>query len=254
MKGRNNLEDIVIVGRHAVKEAIVSGHTINKILIQEGVKKQQLSEILKKAKNDKLIVQTVPKSKLDNLADAPHQGVAALVAPYEYADFDNFLTEQQNKEQLSTVLILDGLEDPHNLGSIIRTADASGVDGIIIPKRRSVALTQTVVKASTGAIQHVPVMRVTNLAQTIETLKEKGYWVAGAEADNATDYRQLDAGMPLAIVIGSEGQGMSRLVKDKCDFYIKIPMVGHVNSLNASVAASLMMYEVYRKRNQIGDN
>ncbi|MBF7019530.1 23S rRNA (guanosine(2251)-2'-O)-methyltransferase RlmB [Staphylococcus sp. 18_1_E_LY] len=248
------MEDIVIVGRHAVKEAIISGHTINKILIQEGVKKQQLSEILKKAKNDKLIVQTVPKSKLDNLADAPHQGVAALVAPYEYADFDEFLAEQQNKEQLSTVLILDGLEDPHNLGSIIRTADASGVDGIIIPKRRSVALTQTVVKASTGAIQHVPVMRVTNLAQTIEALKEKGYWIAGTEADNATDYRQLDAGMPLAIVIGSEGQGMSRLVKDKCDFYIKIPMVGHVNSLNASVAASLMMYEVYRKRNQLGDN
>ena len=151
------------------------------------------------------------------------------------------------------MLILDGLEDPHNLGSIIRTADASGVDGIIIPKRRSVALTQTVVKASTGAIQHVPIMRVTNLAQTIESLKEHGYWVAGAEADNATDYRELDAGMPLALVIGSEGQGMSRLVKDKCDFYIKIPMVGHVNSLNASVAASLLMYEVYRKRNQIGD-
>ena len=168
MKGRNKLEDIVIVGRHAVKEAIISGHTINKILIQEGVKKQQLSEILKKAKNDKLIVQTVPKSKLDNLADAPHQGVAALVAPYEYADFDEFLAEQQNKEQLSTVLILDGLEDPHNLGSIIRTADASGVDGIIIPKRRSVALTQTVVKASTGAIKHFPVMGVTNGAKPLE--------------------------------------------------------------------------------------
>ena len=247
------LEDIVIVGRHAVKEAITSGHTINKILIQDGIRKQQINEILKKAKNEKIIVQTVPKSKIDGLSESPHQGVAALVAPYEYTDFNDFIAQQDNKDTLATVLILDGLEDPHNLGSIIRTADASGVDGIIIPKRRSVALTQTVIKASTGAIQHVPIMRVTNLAQTIESLKEHGYWVAGAEADNATDYRELDAGMPLALVIGSEGQGMSRLVKDKCDFYIKIPMVGHVNSLNASVAASLLMYEVYRKRNQIGD-
>ena len=222
------VEDIVIVGRHAVKEAIVSGHTINKIWIQEGIRKQQINDILQNAKEQKLIVQTVPKSKLDNLANAPHQGVAALIAPYEYADFDQFIQSQKDKEGLSTVVILDGLEDPHNLGSILRTADASGVDGVIIPKRRSVALTQTVAKASTGAIQHVPVMRVTNLAKTIDELKEHGYWVAG--------------------------QGMSRLVKDKCDFYIKIPMVGHVNSLNASVAASLMMYEVYRKRHQVGDN
>lgn len=253
MKGSETLEEIVIVGRHAVKEAIVSGHTINKILIQDTVKKGQINDILKKANSNKIIVQAVPKSKLDGLSDAPHQGVAAYIAPYEYADFDAFLAQQKDNEKLSTVLILDGLEDPHNLGSILRTADASGVDGIIIPKRRSVALTQTVAKASTGAIEHVPVMRVTNLANTIETLKDHGYWVVGAEAENSTDYREMDAGMPLAIVIGSEGQGMSRLTKDKCDFYINIPMVGHVNSLNASVAASLMMYEVYRKRNQIGE-
>ncbi|WP_210123535.1 23S rRNA (guanosine(2251)-2'-O)-methyltransferase RlmB [Staphylococcus sp. GDX8P106P-2] len=247
------MEEIVIVGRHAVKEAIVSGHTINKVLIQDTVKKGQINDILKKANSNKIIVQAVPKSKLDGLSDAPHQGVAAYIAPYEYADFDAFLAQQKDNEKLSTVLILDGLEDPHNLGSILRTADASGVDGIIIPKRRSVALTQTVAKASTGAIEHVPVMRVTNLANTIETLKDHGYWVVGAEAENSTDYREMDAGMPLAIVIGSEDQGMSRLTKDKCDFYINIPMVGHVNSLNASVAASLMMYEVYRKRNQIGE-
>lgn len=253
MKGSETLEEIVIVGRHAVKEAIVSGHTINKVLIQDTVKKGQINDILKKANSNKIIVQAVPKSKLDGLSDAPHQGVAAYIAPYEYADFDAFLVQQKDNEKLSTVLILDGLEDPHNLGSILRTADASGVDGIIIPKRRSVALTQTVAKASTGAIEHVPVMRVTNLANTIETLKEHGYWVVGTEAENSTDYREMDAGMPLAIVIGSEGQGMSRLTKDKCDFYINIPMVGHVNSLNASVAASLMMYEVYRKRNQIGE-
>lgn len=243
----------MIVGRHAVKEAITTGHTINKILIQDGVKKQQLNEILKKAKSEKIIVQSVPKSKLDQLSDSSHQGVAAYIAPYEYADLDAFLETQAEQDGLSTIILLDGLEDPHNLGSILRTADASGVDGVIIPKRRSVALTQTVAKASTGAIQHVPVMRVTNLAQTIETLKDRGYWVVGTEAENATDYREMDAEMPLVIVIGSEGQGMSRLVKDKCDFYIKIPMVGHVNSLNASVAASLMMYEVYRKRHQLGD-
>ena len=240
MKGSETLEEIVIVGRHAVKEAIVSGHTINKILIQDTVKKGQINDILKKANSNKIIVQAVPKSKLDGLSDAPHQGVAAYIAPYEYADFDAFLAQQKENEKLSTVLILDGLEDPHNLGSILRTADASGVDGIIIPKRRSVALTQTVAKASTGAIEHVPVMRVTNLANTIEALKDHGYWVVGTEAENSTDYREMDAGMPLAIVIGSEGQGMSRLTKDKCDFYINIPMVGHVNSLNASDRKSVV--------------
>lgn len=246
------METEIIVGRHAVREAIQSGHAINKVLIQEGVKKQQIDDILKSAKSQKLVIQTVPKSKLDQIANAPHQGVAAYIAPYEYAPLDDFLAKQANKETLSTVIILDGLEDPHNLGSILRTADATGVDGIIIPKRRSVALTQTVAKASTGAIQHVPVIRVTNLSQTMDTLKDQGYWIAGAEANNATDYRQMQVDMPLAIVIGSEGQGMSKRVKDKCDFYIKIPMVGHVNSLNASVAASLLMYEVLRKRVPVG--
>lgn len=246
------METEIIVGRHAVREVIQSGHAINKVLIQEGVKKQQIDDILKSAKSQKLVIQTVPKSKLDQIANAPHQGVAAYIAPYEYASLDDFLAKQANKETLSTVIILDGLEDPHNLGSILRTADATGVDGIIIPKRRSVALTQTVAKASTGAIQHVPVIRVTNLSQTMDTLKDQGYWIAGAEANNATDYRQMQVDMPLAIVIGSEGQGMSKRVKDKCDFYIKIPMVGHVNSLNASVAASLLMYEVLRKRMPVG--
>src|SRR5699024_8845780 len=176
MQGSETLEELVIVGRHAVKEAIVSGHTINKGISQDKVKKGQINDNLKKANSNKNIVQALPKSKLDGLSDAPQQGVAAYIAPYEYADFDAFLAQQKNNEKLSTVLILDGLEDPHNLGSILRTADASGVDGIIIPKRRSVALTQTVAKASTGAIEHVPVMRVTNLANTIETLKDHGYW------------------------------------------------------------------------------
>ncbi|ARB39535.1 23S rRNA (guanosine(2251)-2'-O)-methyltransferase RlmB [Mammaliicoccus sciuri] len=248
------MDESIIVGRHAVKEAIISGHTINKILIQEGINKKQIGEILKIAKSEKIVVQTVPKSKIDYLTDVPHQGIAAQIAPYPYKELEDFISETKDIDHVPCLLMLDGLEDPHNLGSIMRTADAIGIDGIIIPKRRSVQLNATVAKASTGAIQHVPVIRVTNLPQTIERLQEVGYWVAGTDAKNATDYRQMDAGMPLVIVIGSEGEGMSRLVKDKCDFYIKLPMVGHVNSLNASVAASLLMYEVYRKRHPIGQS
>ncbi|GGI39753.1 23S rRNA (guanosine(2251)-2'-O)-methyltransferase RlmB [Mammaliicoccus stepanovicii] len=248
------MDESVIVGRHAVKEAITSGHTINKILIQEGINKKQIGEILKLAKNEKIVVQTVPKSKIDFLTDVPHQGIAAQIAPYPYKELEDFITESKDIDHNPCVLMLDGLEDPHNLGSIMRTADAIGIDAIIIPKRRSVQLNATVAKASTGAIQHVPVIRVTNLPQTMTRLQEVGYWVAGTDANNATDYREMDANMPLVIVIGSEGEGMSRLVKEKCDFYIKLPMVGHVNSLNASVAASLLMYEVYRKRNPIGQS
>lgn len=148
-------------------------------------------------------------------------------------------------------IILDELEDPHNLGSIMRTADAIGVHGIIIPKRRSVGLTATVAKASTGAIEHVPVCRVNNLAQTVDELKERGLWIAGTDAKGSIDYRNMDAALPLAIIIGSEGKGMSRLLKEKCDFLYSLPMVGHVNSLNASVAAALLMYEVYRKRQEV---
>lgn len=242
--------DEMIVGRHAVKSAIESDHEINKVFIQEGINKSQISSILNLCKKRKIIVQTVPKSKLDHLSDVPHQGIMAMISPYEYIDLDDFLNAR-DKDKLSTIMILDGLEDPHNLGSILRTADAIGIDGILIPKRRSVSLNQTVVKASTGAIEHVPVMRVTNISQAIDKLKEAGYWVAGTDASKSVDYRKMDANMNLAIVIGSEGEGMSRLVKDKCDFLIHLPMVGHVNSLNASVAASLIMYEVYRKRNPL---
>ncbi|GGB11382.1 23S rRNA (guanosine(2251)-2'-O)-methyltransferase RlmB [Macrococcus hajekii] len=240
------MNEDIIVGRHAVKSAAQAEREINKVYIQEGINKQQIKPILDILKDRHIMVQQVPKSKLDQMSDVPHQGIAAQISPYDYMEVEDFL--ERVKGKLSTVMILDGLEDPHNLGSIIRTADAIGVDGIIIPKRRSVTLNSTVVKASTGAVEHVPVMRVTNLAQTIDKLKEAGFWVCGTDAKKSIDYRQMDAGMPLAIVIGSEGEGMSRLVKDKCDFLVHLPMIGHVNSLNASVAASLLMYEVYRKR------
>lgn len=157
---------------------------------------------------------------------------------------------QPQKTRGSFFLILDELEDPHNLGSIMRTADAIGAHGIIIPKRRSVSLTAVVAKASTGAIEHVPVVRVNNLAQTVDELKERGVWIAGTDAKGSVDYRKMDATLPLAIIIGSEGKGMGRLLKEKCDFLYHLPMVGHVTSLNASVAAALLMYEVYRKRQE----
>lgn len=243
------MNEDIIVGRHAVKSAVQSDREINKVFIQEGINKQQIKPILDLLKERHIMVQQVPKSKLDQMSDVPHQGIAAQISPYDYTELEDFLARVDGK--VSTVMILDGLEDPHNLGSIIRTADAIGVDGIIIPKRRSVTLNSTVVKASTGAIEHVPVMRVTNLVQTIERLKEVGFWICGTDAKKSVDYRKMDAGMSLGIVIGSEGEGMSRLVKDNCDFLVHLPMVGHVNSLNASVAASLLMYEVYRKRNPI---
>ena len=160
------------------------------------------------------------------------------------------MAEKRNEDPF--FLILDEIEDPHNLGSIMRTADATGAHGIIIPKRRAVGLTASVAKASTGAIEYIPVARVTNLSRTIDELKERGLWIAGTDAKRKTDYRNLDGTMPIGLVIGSEGKGMSRIIGEKCDFLITLPMVGKVTSLNASVAASLLMYEVYRKRHEIG--
>ncbi len=180
-----------------------------------------------------------------------HQGVAAAVAAYEYSQLDDLFSRAEEKGEEPFFIILDEIEDPHNLGSILRTADASGVHGVIIPKRRSVGLTSTVAKTSTGAIEHIPVARVTNLSRTIDELKEKYVWVIGTDAEGTEDYRQLDGKMPVALVIGSEGKGMSRLTKDKCDWTVSLPMAGKVTSLNASVAASLLMYEVYRKRHSV---
>ena len=210
-------------------------------------KKTGVQELVDLAKERGVLVQFVPKQKIDKLADN-HQGIVASVAAYDYAELDDLFAAAQAKNEDPFFLILDELEDPHNLGSIMRTADAIGVHGIIIPKRRAVGLTAVVAKASTGAIEHVPVVRVTNLAQTVDELKERGIWIAGTDAKESADYRQMDATLPLAVIIGSEGRGMSRLLRDKCDFLYHLPMIGHVTSLNASVAAALLMYEVYRKR------
>lgn len=241
-------ESELIGGKNSVLEALRSGRELNKIWIAEGLNKQSIGEITTLAKKQGVVLQAVPKKKLDSLLDVNHQGIIASVAAYRYATIDELFAVAKQRNEDPFFLLLDELEDPHNLGSILRTADATGVHGVIIPKRRSVGLTGVVAKASTGAIEHVPVVRVNNLAQTVEELKKRGVWIAGTDAAGKTDYRQMDTALPLAIIIGSEGKGMSRILKEKCDFLYQLPMVGHVTSLNASVAASLLMYEVLRKR------
>lgn len=241
-----------IIGRNPVIEALRSGRDINKIWVAEGAAKGQVQIVLALAKENKIILQHAPKKKLDQLVEGNHQGVIAQVAAYQYAELEDLFKVAEKRNEDPFFLILDEIEDPHNLGSIMRTADATGAHGIIIPKRRAVGLTASVAKASTGAIEYIPVARVTNLSRTIDELKERGLWIAGTDAKGKTDYRNLDGTMPIGLVIGSEGKGMSRIIGEKCDFLITLPMVGKVTSLNASVAASLLMYEVYRKRNEIG--
>nr|WP_259548585.1 23S rRNA (guanosine(2251)-2'-O)-methyltransferase RlmB [Heyndrickxia oleronia] len=242
-----------IAGKNPVIEALKSNRDINKIWISEGSNKGQMQQIIKLAKESKVLVQYVPKQKIEQMVKENHQGVVAQVAAYQYAELDDLFKLAEQKQEDPFFIILDELEDPHNLGSILRTADAAGVHGIIIPKRRAVGLTAAVAKASTGAIEHVPVARVTNLSNTIKELKERGLWIFGTDAKGSQDYRTMDGKMPLAIVIGSEGKGISRLIKESCDFLVHLPMVGHVTSLNASVAASLLIYEVYRKRHPQGE-
>ncbi|WP_028400839.1 23S rRNA (guanosine(2251)-2'-O)-methyltransferase RlmB [Ectobacillus panaciterrae] len=242
-----------IIGRNPVIEALKSGRDINKIWVAEGAGKGQIQTVLHLAKEHGVIVQQSPKKKLDQMVEGNHQGVIAQVAAYQYAEVDDLFKAAEERGEAPFFLLLDEIEDPHNLGSIMRTADAVGAHGIIIPKRRAVGLTAAVAKSSTGAIEYIPVVRVTNLARTIEELKERGVWIAGTDAKGSDDYRNLDGTMPLGLVIGSEGKGMSRLIGEKCDFLVRLPMAGKVTSLNASVAAGLLMYEVYRKRHPFGE-
>jgi 23S rRNA (guanosine2251-2'-O)-methyltransferase len=242
------MEDF-IGGKHSVLEALRSGRTINKIWIAENVQKQFASPIVAEAKNNGIIVQFTDKRKLDQMAEGlQHQGVIAQVAAYEYVEVEDILAKAKERGEEPFILILDEIEDPHNLGSILRTADCTGAHGVIIPKRRSVGLTATVSKTSAGAVEYVPVARVTNIAQTIDQLKEEGVWVAGTDVSAAQDVYKANFKMPIALVIGNEGKGVGRLIKEKCDFLVKLPMAGRINSLNASVAAGVLMYEVVRQR------
>ncbi|WP_461215180.1 23S rRNA (guanosine(2251)-2'-O)-methyltransferase RlmB [Lacticaseibacillus sp. GG6-2] len=239
-----------VFGRHAVEEALKVGSSanINKLFVQSDLKSDQVHTIVKAAQNKKVIVSQVPKSKLDLMTDGGnHQGVLLAMSPYDYATIDDLFAHAEGHDPF--FVILDNLEDPHNLGSILRTADAIGVDGIIIPKHRAVGLTSTVAKVSTGAIEHVPVARVTNLANTIKILKERNVWVFGTAMDGQ-DFRKWDAHGAIALVIGNEGKGISPGVAKLMDATVTIPMVGHVQSLNASVAAGILMYQAFTSRGQ----
>jgi 23S rRNA (guanosine2251-2'-O)-methyltransferase len=242
-------EEEYIAGKHSVLEALRSGRSIHKIWMLEHAQKQLAQAILSAAKEAGIVVQQVDKRKLDQLiSDVPHQGVVAQVAAYKYVEVEDILAKAEAANETPFILILDEIEDPHNLGSILRSADCTGVHGVIIPKRRSVGLTAAVSKTSAGAIEYVPVSRVTNIAQTIDLLKEKGVWIAGADAAVNQEVYGNDLTIPIAVVIGNESKGIGRLIKEKCDFLIKLPMFGRINSLNASVAAGVLMYEVVRQR------
>lgn len=236
-------------GRNAVLEVLKSGRDIEKIMIQKGNVEGTIRRIAGMAKERGIVVQEAARQKLDEMSQTKnHQGVIAIVSEHEYAEVDDILRSAAEKGEKPFIIILDNITDPHNLGAVIRTAECAGAHGVIIPKRRSVGLTAVVGKTSAGALEYMPVARVTNIARTIEELKKQGVWVACADMDGE-DYYDASLDGAIALVIGSEGEGVSRLVKEKCDFTVSIPMYGKISSLNASVAGALLMYEVVRQRN-----
>lgn len=238
-----------IEGRNSVTELLKSGKDINKLYIQKGDRQGSINDIIKMAKEKKVVISEVDKNKLDQMSTTHnHQGVIAIVPPFEYCDVDDILNVAKEKKEKPFIIILDGIEDEHNLGSIIRTAECTGVHGIIIPKRRSALVNATANKTSAGAAQYMKVARVSNLNDTIRYLKENDVWIYGTDMDGKNFYNEVKYNSGTAIVIGSEGFGMSRLVKENCDFLIKIPMKGKINSLNASVSAGIVMYEVLNQR------
>ena len=241
-------EEYTIEGRNAVTEAFRSGKTIDKLYILDGCHDGAVNTIKSLARKQDTIVNYVTKERLDQMSSTgKHQGVIAKAAAYEYAEVEDILRIAKDKEEAPFLFLLDEIEDPHNLEAIIRTANLCGAHGVIIPKRRAAGLTATVVKASAGAINYTPVAKVTNLAKTIDDLKEKGIWFVCADMDGEVMYRQNLTG-PIGMVIGNEGSGVSRLVKEKCDYMASIPMKGDIDSLNASVAAGVLAYEIVRQR------
>lgn len=242
------MEDTVI-GRNPVLEAIKSGRSIEKILIKKGRYEGSIVPIVKKAKESGIILQEVDRAKLDAIAEGEnHQGVIAYVSAHSYVSVDDILNKAEERGEAPFVIICDKITDPHNLGAIIRTANCVGAHGVIIPKRNSAGINSAAVKTSAGAVEYTGVARVTNIAETIDSLKKKGLWIAAADMDGDEMYK-TDLKGAIGIVVGSEGSGVSRLVKEKCDFIISIPMFGEINSLNASVAAGVVMYEAVRQRN-----
>jgi len=237
-----------IFGRNPVLELLRSDKSINKILIAAGAEKGPMLDIVKLAKQKRIPFQQVERSHLDKMFPGQkHQGVAALVAAADYVEWQDILERARAKNEDPLIIVLDEIEDPHNLGAILRTADAAGAHGVVIPKRRAVPLTEGVAKASAGAVEYVPVARVANIVQVIEQLKKEGCWVVGTSLNGKVFYEQ-DLKGPLVVVIGSEGRGLGKLTEEKCDFLVTIPMQGQINSLNASVATGVVLYEVLRQR------
>lgn len=241
-------EELTIEGRNAVIEAFRSGKTIDKIFVLDGCQDGPIRSILREAKKKDTIVQFVKKDRLDQMSNTgKHQGVIAHAAAYEYAEIEEMFALAEEKGESPFLILLDNIEDPHNLGAIIRTANQAGAHGVIIPKRHAVGLTATVARTSAGALNYTPVAKVTNMAATIEQLKEKGLWFVCADMDGEVMY-DMDLKGPIGLVIGNEGDGVGRLVKEKCDFIAKIPMRGDIDSLNASVAAGVLAFEIVRQR------
>ena len=244
-------EEQKIEGRNAVLEAFRSGKTIDKLFVLDGCQDGPVRTIVREARKHDTIINFVDKERLDQLSETKkHQGVIAVAAAYEYAEVEDILKNAEEQGEPPFIFILDNIEDPHNLGAIIRTANLAGAHGVIIPKNRAVGLTATVAKASAGALNYTPVAKVTNLSQTIEELKKEGLWFVCADMDGEIMYRQNLTG-PIGLVIGNEGEGVGRLVKSKCDLVARIPMQGDIDSLNASVAAGVLAYEVVRQRMQV---
>lgn len=244
------MEEQYIIGRNPVMEILKTDKEIDKIFVQKGDLQGSIKKIIGKAKDKGIIIQEVDRNRLEQIADGGvHQGIAALVTGFEYSTVMDIINIANTRGEDPFIIILDELEDPHNLGAIIRTAESAGAHGVIIPKRRSAIVNQTVYKSSAGAVNYMAVAKVTNISRTIDELKEEGIWIYGADMDGDDFYFNTNLTGSVGLVIGNEGKGISRLVKEKCDVLVKIPMMGKVSSLNASAAASILMYEVVRQEN-----
>ena len=249
-KKEEKIYDDQIEGRNSVIELLESKKDINKIFVTKGEKHGSINKILAMARERNVIIVEKDKRQMEQMAQTPnYQGVIAIVPPFEYCEIEDILEDAKNKNEDPFVLILDGIEDPHNLGSIIRTAETAGIHGVIIPKRRAASVNSTVSKVSAGAVEHMKIARVTNISDSIQKLKDNGLWICGTDIDAKNYYYNQDLKGPLGIVIGNEGQGMSEKVKKNCDFLVKIPMNGKVTSLNASVSTGIVVYEAVKQRN-----
>jgi len=247
------MKNEIVAGRNAVFEALASKRPVNKIYIKTGLQGGSLGKIVAAAQASAVPVEFVQAEKLDRLAPGMrHQGIVALAAPVAFSSLEDVLQRAASRKEMPFLLLLDGLQDPQNVGALIRSADAAGVHGVLLPGRRSCPLNMAVAKVSAGAVNYVPVVQIGNVVQTLRSLKEQGFWAAGADMDGDSLYFDADFDRPIVLVIGSEGNGLGRLVKENCDMLVRIPMQGGVNSLNASAAGAILMYEVVRQRVQKG--